>query len=114
MSKVYIHEASHGAIELSRRRPLWPSFFSLPRDLAKKPDVTFLVANARYASIHTGGLAVKPQPLSNVWPIVSVAEANGPMQLLSTYSSMFIGILTRSGDTPEKTASRTCAAVVTV
>ena len=48
---------------------------------------------SRYASIHTGGLAVKPQPLSNVWPIVSVAEANGPMQLLPTYSSMFIGIL---------------------
>ena len=39
MSKVYTHGASHGAIKLSLRRPLWPSNFSLPRDLAKKPDV---------------------------------------------------------------------------
>ena len=39
MSKVYIHGPSHGAIKLSLRRSLWPSIFSLPRNLAKKPDV---------------------------------------------------------------------------
>ena len=39
MSKVYIHGASHGAIKLSLRRPLLPSTFHLPRNLAKKPDV---------------------------------------------------------------------------
>ena len=51
------------------------------------------VANTRFASIHTGRLAVKPQPLSNVWPIVSVAEANCQCQLLPTLSSMFLVIL---------------------
>ena len=77
-SRVKIAENASEMLKMARNRTNFYVF-----------DVT-----SRYASIHTGGLAVKPQPLSNVWPIVSVAEANGPMQLLPTYSSMFIGILT--------------------